>query len=134
MKCIKFFGIFLIQTNHLIPVRRPHLMMIRKNIALSADHRMKIKDNENIDRYLDLAREQRKLSNMKVMVILIVVGTFWTVFKCLEMRQEELEIRGRVTVVEIGKNTGKSPADLMRLNITQTSMRDSQLTQVWRIH
>ena len=36
---------------------------------------VKIKETEKRDRYLDLAREPRKLSNMKVAVILIVIGT-----------------------------------------------------------
>ena len=43
-----------------------------------------------MDKYLDLARELKKLSNMKVTVMLIVVGTTRTVPKGLENGFEEL--------------------------------------------
>ena len=45
---------------------------------LLVNHRMKSKENEKIDKYLDLARELKRLWNMKVTVIPIVVGTFGT--------------------------------------------------------
>ena len=34
-----------------------------------------MKENKNIDKYLDLVRELKRLGNMKVIVISIVVGT-----------------------------------------------------------
>ena len=34
--------------------------------------------------------------------------------------------------VEIGQNTEKSPGDLRRLAVTQTSVKDHQITLVWR--
>ena len=37
--------------------------------AVSADHRIKPKESEKIDKYLDLARELKKLWNMKVTII-----------------------------------------------------------------
>ena len=37
-------------------------------VTIPADHRVKIKEKEKIDKYLDLARELTKLFNMKVMV------------------------------------------------------------------
>ena len=55
---------------------------------------MKIKENEKRDKYLDLAREQKKLWNMRVIVITIVIGAVGTVPKGLESGLEEFEIRG----------------------------------------
>ena len=49
-----------------------------------ADRRMKIKEIEKIDKFLDLARELKKPWNMKVTVIPIVVGTLGTDPKSLE--------------------------------------------------
>ena len=67
------------QTDHLISVRRPYLKVINK-IAVPADHRVKLKGSEKKDKYLDLARElKKKLSNMKVTVISIVIGVLDTV-------------------------------------------------------
>ena len=51
------------------------------DFAVPADHRVKIKEGEKIDKYLDLARELEKLWNMKVMLISIVVGVLGTVHK-----------------------------------------------------
>ena len=70
MRCIKFFGIFKIQTDHLISVRRPNLVIVNKrkracrlvDFTVRADHRETIKENEKRDKYLHLARELKKES------------------------------------------------------------------------
>ena len=49
------------------------------NFAIPVDHWVKIKESEKIVKYLDFAREQNKLWNMKVTVIPIIVGTLGTV-------------------------------------------------------
>ncbi len=54
---------------------------------------MQIKESEKRDKFLDLARELRKLWNMRATVIPIVVSAFGTVLEGLERRLEELEIR-----------------------------------------
>ena len=36
------------------------------------------------------------------------------------------------SIVEIGQNTKKSPGDLRRLAVTQTPVKDHQLTLVWK--
>ena len=51
------------------------------NFAVTADHRIKLKECEKKDKYLDLARELKKLSNMKVTIVPIVIGAFGTVTK-----------------------------------------------------
>ena len=79
---------FDIHTDHLISARRPDLIVIYKNkkrtckivdFAVPADHRIKLKECEKKDKYLDLARELKKLWNMKVTIIPIVIGAFVTV-------------------------------------------------------
>ena len=55
---------------------------------------MKMKESEKRDNYSDLVRELRKLSNMRVrvMVIPIVIGALGMVHKGLERELEKLEI------------------------------------------
>ena len=53
------------------------------DFAVPADHRIKLKECEKKDKYLDLTRELRKLWNMKVTVIIIVIGALETIPKRL---------------------------------------------------
>ena len=66
------------------------------DFAVSADHRIKLKESEKRDKYLDLARELKKQWNMKVTIIPIVIGAFGTVNKGLLKGLEDLEVGGRV--------------------------------------
>ena len=56
-----------------------------EDFAVPAKHRMKIKENEVTDNYLDLARELKKKENrtLRVMDIRIAIGAFGTVSKDL---------------------------------------------------
>ena len=79
---------FNIQMDPLIPARRPDLIINKKkkkkkkrtckivDFAVPADHRVKLKECEKKDKYLDLARELKKLWNMQVTIIPIVIGAF----------------------------------------------------------
>ena len=58
------------------------------------DHRVKIKENNKRDKYLDLARERNNLWNKKVTVIPIKLGALGTVLKSLVRGLKESEIRG----------------------------------------
>ena len=77
---------FDVHSDHLISSRRPDLLIINKkkrickiiDNAVPADLRIKLKECEMKDKYLDLARELKKLWNMKVT---IVISTFGTVTK-----------------------------------------------------
>ena len=55
----------------------------------SADHRLKIKENEKIDKYWDFAINLKKknLRKIRVMVILIVTGALRTVYKGLKKKK-----------------------------------------------
>ena len=69
------------------------------DIAVSADHRVKLKESKKKDKFLDLARKLKKLWNMKVTVIPIVICALGTVTKGLVQGLEDLEITGRVETV-----------------------------------
>ena len=104
------------QTDHLISARRPDLIIIIKkekkkkrickmvDFAIPADHRIKLKECEKKDKYLDLARElkkkQKKLWNMKVTIIQIVIGVFGTVSKGSLKGVEDLEVGDRMETTQ----------------------------------
>ena len=99
---------FNIQTDCLIPDRRPALIIINKkkrickivDIAVLADHRINMKEYEK-DKYLDLAREFKKLWNKKVTIVPIVIGAFGTITKGLLKGLEDLEVGGRVETIQM---------------------------------
>ena len=70
------------------------------DFAIPADHWIKRKEREKSDKYLDLARELKKLWNMKVTIIPIVIVAFGTVIKGLLKGLEYLEIGGRVETIQ----------------------------------
>ena len=71
-----------------VPKTRPYDNQQKKNLqivdfAVPADHRIKLKECEKRDKYLDIARDLKKLWKMKVTIIPIVIGAFGTVTKGL---------------------------------------------------
>ena len=100
---------FDIHTDHRISARRPGLIIINKkkkrickiiDFAVPADHRLKLKECEQKDKYLDLVRELKKLWNMQVTIIPIVIGAFGTVTKGLLKGLEDSEVGGRVETIQ----------------------------------
>ena len=70
------------------------------DFAVSADHRVKLKESEKKNKYLNLARElKKKLWSMKVTFIWIVIGALGTVTKGLIKALEDLETRGCVEII-----------------------------------
>ena len=69
------------------------------DFAVPADHRIKLKECEQKDKYLDLARESKKLWNMKVTIVPNVIGAFGTITKGLLKGLEDLEVGGRVVTI-----------------------------------
>ena len=70
------------------------------DFAVPADNRIKLKECEKKNKYLDLARELKKLWNMQVTIIPIVIGAFGTVIKGLLKGLEDLEVGGRVGTIQ----------------------------------
>ena len=98
---------FDVQTDHLISTKKPGLVAIKKkrickivDFAVPADHRIKLKESEKKDKYLDLARELKKQWNMKVMIISIVIGAIGTVTKGQLKSLKDLEVGGRVETIQ----------------------------------
>ena len=73
---------FNIQTDHVIQVRRPDIVVKDKeldhtwiiDIAVPGDARVEDKEKEKVEKYQNLARELRRLWETSVNVIPVVVG------------------------------------------------------------
>ena len=98
------------------------------DFAISADHRVKMKESEKRDKYLDFARELKKLCNMKVIVIPTIQSPGIGGYGNKRMSGDH----SNYSIVEIGQNTKKSPEDSRRLAVTQTPVENHQLTLVWK--
>ena len=55
------------------------------------DHRINLKESEKKDKYLDLARELKKMRNMKVRIVPLVIGALGTITKGLFKIGERVE-------------------------------------------
>ena len=121
---------FNIQMDHLIPARRPDLIIINKkkrickivNFAIPADHRINLKECEKKDKYLDLARELKKLWNMNMTIVPIVMGAFGTISKGLLKGLEDLEVGGRLETIQMTALL-RTARILRRLAVTQTPVK-----------
>ena len=97
-----------IDTDPLILTGRPDLIIITKkkriwkivDFAIPTDHRINLKECAKKDKYLDLARELKKLLNMKVTIVPIVIGAFGTITKRLLKGPEDLEVDGLVEIIQ----------------------------------
>ena len=87
------------------------------DFAAPADHRVKLRENGKKGMYIDLARELKKLWNMKVPILPIVIDALGTVTVGLVKGLEDLEITGRM---ETDQNTEMSPGELRRPVVTVT--------------
>ena len=70
------------------------------DFAVPADHRVKLKECEKKDKYLDLARKLKKLWNIQVTIIPIVIGAFGTVTKWVLKGMEDLEVGWRLETIQ----------------------------------
>ena len=94
-----------IQTYHLIPARKPDLVIDNTNLRTchTMDQRTtewQEKKSEKRDKSLDLARKLRKLWNMKVTLTSIVIGALRMVPKILVRRLKEMDISGRIETIQ----------------------------------
>ena len=115
---------FNIQTDHLIPARRPYLIIIKKKkkkrtckinaFAVPADYRIKLKECEKKDMCF-------WHSNQRIIKRPRGLGSWRT------SRDHPND-----SIIENGQNTKKSPGDLRRLAVTQTPMKNHRLTLMWK--
>ena len=133
---------FDIQTNHLISARWPDLVIINKKrelaklwTLLSRLTRVKMKESERKIRTWTLLGktveyESHDDTNCD--------SYSWYSHQRICTRSGGLgnkKIRGdhpNYWIIEIGQNTEKSPVNLRRLAVTQTPVRNYQLTLVWK--
>ena len=107
MTHVKYFGV-LLWTDHFITARWPDMIFIDKkhhecqiiDFAISYDTRVDDKEVEKIEKYLDLARELKKVSNMKVIMVPLVVGALGTPAKELEKRLKTIGIETKITELQ----------------------------------
>ena len=100
---------FEIQKDHQISARQPDLDIVNKkqrtcqimDFAVLANHRVKLKEGEKRDKFLDIAREQKNYGTWKWWWWPIVIGALSTVTKGLVKGLEELEIKTRVETIQI---------------------------------
>ena len=64
------------------------------------DHRINLKKSEKKDKYLDLAIELKKLWNMKVTIVPIVIGVLGTITKGLLKGLGDLTFCERVETIQ----------------------------------
>ena len=101
------------------------------DFVLLADHKVKLKENEKRDKYLDLARELKKVWHMKVMVLPIVIGALATVTKGLVQGLDDLEIRGRAEAIQI---TALLRSDRILRRVLETQGDLLSFTLQWKTH
>ena len=108
------------------------------DFAVPADHKIKRKESEKKDKYLDLARELKKTMEHG--------GDNYTNRDWCFWYNNQRIIKGtrglggermsgdhpNYNIIENGQNTEKSPGDLKRLAVTQTSVKDHQLMLMWK--
>ena len=92
----------------LISTKPPDLVIVNNkkkwiwliaDFVVSADYRVKLKEGETRDKYLNLGRELKKLWNMKVTVIPMVVGARGTIQKRLVTGLENFKIWGQLETI-----------------------------------
>ena len=92
-----------------------------------------MKESEKRDKYLDLARELKKLWNIKVTMIPNVIGAPGTVIIGLVHGLENFEIRGLAETIQITalfRSDRILRRDLRRLAVTQSPVENHQITLV----
>ena len=70
------------------------------DFAVLVDHKVKLKEWEKRDKYLNLVRELKKIWNIKVTITTIVIGALDTVTKGLVQGLEDLKIKGREETIQ----------------------------------
>ena len=135
---------FDIQTDHLISARRPALIIINKkkkkeylqivDFAVPADYTIKLKECEKKDKCLDLARELKKNYRNEGDNCTNCDWCFWYCKKRVTKGTGVFGIwrtsgdHPNYSIVENDQNTEKCHGDLRRFALTQTTMKDHQLT------
>ena len=107
------------------------------DLAVPADHRIKLKESEKKDKYHNCARELKKKDHE---------GDDYTNRDRYFWYSHQRIIKGtkglgnkktcvdhlKYNIIENGQNTENSPGNLRRLAVTQTPMKNHQLKLMWK--
>ena len=116
----KIFWDFTIQTDHAIEARRPDMVIIDKtkneckiiDFAYLFDSKIEEREKDKMKGYNDLKRELKKIWDMPVKVIPVVVGALGTTPKKLKQRLSDIGIETRT--LELRKTTILNSARILR--------------------
>ena len=107
------------------------------DFALPAYHRIKLKESEKNDKYLDLAKEFKKIMEHESDNYTNRDYCFWysnqRIIKKIIKKTGGLggwstsRDHPNYNIIEDGQNTEKNPGDLRRLAVTQNLVKDHQL-------
>ena len=129
---------------HLILARRPDLILINKKrackivdfaVLIELGVKLKLKRKINTS---NLLGNWKKMWNMKVMFIPIIIGVLGTVIKGFKKGPKDLEIKGRVKTIQTtallrsASILTRGLENLRKLLVTQTPGKDHQLTLMWK--
>ena len=111
---------FNVQTDHVIEARRPDMIVIDKttrkcvivDFAVPFDSRVSAKEQEKILKYQDLARELKKLWDLPIKVVPIVIGALGA--PSVNLRKWIGELRIETRIVELQKTTLLHSARILR--------------------
>ena len=109
-----------IQTDHIIEARRLDMVVIDKaknhcqiiDFAVPYDSRVEQKELEKKEKYQDLARELKKIWNMKATVTPVVIGALGAIPKKLKKGLQDLGIETKI--VELQKSAIIHTARILR--------------------
>ena len=102
------------------------------DFAVPADHRIKLKESEKKDKYLDSARELKKTVELASDDYTSYNWSYWYSHQRIGTRTGGLGNNWtngdnpHYCIIEIVQNTEKSPGDLRRFAVTQTPVKDHQ--------
>ena len=91
-------------------------------------HRINLKECEKKDKYLDLARKLKILWNMIAMIVPVVIGAFGIITKGGLGSWRTGRDYPNDSIAENSQDPDTSLGDLRRLAVTQTSVKNHQLT------
>ena len=88
------------------------------DIAVLGDSKVEAKENEKVQKYQDLARELRKLWQVKVKVVpVVVMGALGTIPKALEKHLKEIGTSVRVELRQNAADSKDSAKDTRDLRL-----------------
>ena len=108
------------QTDHVIIARRPDMIIIDKHtnkaqvidFTIPYDSGVDSKEIEKMEKYQDLVRELKKLWDMKIVIIPIVLGALRTTLKTLQKGMKDIEIK--TSICELQKTVILHTARILR--------------------